>query len=137
MLLAHTEVSAGEASLQIGPNSVLLRPDITATMVGNSPLVLLVACASAVAGDPFGTLAGTLTARGAAAVVGLLTKLSGDHGSRAAVAVLTALCSTSPGSLSSALAMARRNLVAQGLLIGILIVAQGEVDVAVQAGATA
>lgn len=137
MLLAHTEVSAGEASLQIGSNSLLRRPDITATIVGKSPLVLLVACASAVAGDSFGTLAGTLTARGAAAVVGLLTKLSGDHGSRAAVAVLTALHSTSPGSLSSALALARRNLVAQGLLIGILIVAHGEIEVAIPAGATA
>jgi hypothetical protein len=132
VLLAHTEVGAGEATVQIGTGSSLARPDISRSMVGASPLVLLMACASAVVGDQFGTLAGTLTTHGAAAVVGSLTALSGDQGSRAAVAVLRALCSISPNTLSAALSIARRELVSQGLLIGMMLVAHGEVNVAVE-----
>jgi hypothetical protein len=132
VLLAHTEVAGGEATLQIGRSSFLARPDLTAAMLGGSPLVLLVACASAVAGDEFGTLPGTFTARGAAAVVGLLTKLSGSQGGRAAEAVLRALRgagNNGPLGLGAALAAARRDLVGQGLLVGMMLVAHGEVDV--------
>jgi len=132
VLLAHTEVAGGEATLQIGRNSFLARPDVSTAMLGGSPLVLLVACASAVAGDEFGTLPGTFTARGAAAVVGLLTKLSGSQGGRAAQAVLTALHGAGgagPVGLGAALATARRDLVAQGLLVGMMLVAHGEIDV--------
>ncbi len=132
VLLAHTEVSGGEATLQIGRTSFLARPDLTSAVVGSSPLVLLVACASAVAGDEFGTLPGTFTARGAAAVVGLLTKLSGSQGGRAAEAVLTALRGAGhagPIGLGEALATARRDLVARGLLVGMMLVAHGEIDV--------
>lgn len=132
VLLAHTQVDAGWASLQIGKRSFLARPDISAAIVGDSPLVLMIACASAMAGDPFGTLPGTLTARGASAVVGSLTGLSGEHGSRAATAVLTAICAIGRGSLSTALGLARRDLVAQGLMVGMLLVAHGEIEVAVR-----
>lgn len=136
LLLAHTETDAGEASLQIGRKSFLARPDISAALVGRAPLVLLVACASAVAGDEFGTLAGTFTARGAAAVVGLLTKLSGSQGARAAAATLTALLAAGRAEadgrgLGLALAQARRDLVSQGLLVGMMLVAHGEIDVEV------
>ena len=136
LLLAHTETDAGEVSLQIGRRSFLARPDISTALVGHAPLVVLVACASAVAGDEFGTLAGTFTARGAAAVVGLLTKLSGSQGARAAAATLAALLAagrTGPNGsgLGAALAQARRELIGQGLLVGMMLVAHGEIDVEV------
>lgn len=132
VLLSHTDVTDGEAWLLIGRKSYLLRPDISAAVVGSAPLVVLVACASAVADDPFGTLAGTFTARGAAAVVGMLSKLAGPQAWRATATLLRALADAGrngPHSLGAALATARRDLVGQGLLVGMMIVAHGEIDV--------
>lgn len=136
LLLAHTEVDRGEASLQIGTRSFLARPDITAALVGPAPLVVLIACASAVAGDEFGTLPGSFTAHGAAAVIGMLTKLSGSQGARAGAVTMAALRAAAgvPGGtgLGAALAKARRQLVGQGLLVGMLLVAHGEIDLVVR-----
>lgn len=141
VLLAHTEIAGSEAVIQIsrsakGWPSVLRRPDIRPELLGRPgdppPLVLLVSCASAVINDRSGSLAGTLTSRGAAAVVGLLAKLSGAHGARVGVALLEALHDGRGVDLATALTAARRRLLADGLLIGLLVVAHGQIDVGLE-----
>ncbi|HQV56936.1 MAG TPA: hypothetical protein PKV27_02915, partial [Ilumatobacteraceae bacterium] len=135
VVLAHTQRERGETKLQIGRRSFLARADVSEALVraddGPSPVVVLMACSSAQVSDPFGNLPGSFTAHGAAAVVGTLTKLAGRHGARAAVEVLTAIAQ--PGAagrpLSACLTDARRALVRQGTLLGLLLVAHGDVDV--------
>ena len=53
--------------------------------------MLLIACATATLGDPFGTLPGALTAKGAGAVVATLSKIIGPHGAAATSHLLEAL----------------------------------------------
>jgi hypothetical protein len=98
-----------------------------------SPLVLLIACATAVAGGLFGALPATLTANGAAAVVATLSKLRGPDGAAAAVQIVSALWESAAGAggtqLGTALADARRRLLADGNLAGLFLVSHGEIDI--------
>jgi len=136
VVLGHTETSSGEMILEIGKDSWLKDPDVRADVLqaegSPSPLVLLLACSTAVARDPFGGLPAAFTAGGAAAVVATLTKMHGPHGARAAAAVVRSICEASAGggeTLGAALKEARRRLVEQGLLDGLLLVSHGEIDV--------
>ena len=140
VLLAHRETSGGETGLFIGDGSFLPSVDVRADVVGRPgpgvapPLVLLMACASATAGNEFGTLPGAFAARGAAAVVGTLSKLSGPQGSKAGRTILRSLRRSADGAgtagvtLAESLAQARRDLIAEGLLIGLLLVSHGDID---------
>jgi hypothetical protein len=137
VVLAHTETINGESTLLIGKQSVLSQPEVTASLVTSKgspgPLVVLLACASGVAGDSFfGALPASFTDSGAAAVVATLSKLKGPDGARAAAAVVSALrdSGTPEGTtLGAALTAARRSLVKAGLLVGLVLVAHGEIDV--------
>jgi hypothetical protein len=137
VVLAHTETVEGESTLLIGERSILAQPEVTASVVAGKgspgPLVVLLACASGVAGDAlFGALPASFTDSGAAAVVATLSKLKGPDGARAAAAVVSALRDggTPEGStLGAALTAARRSLVKAGLLVGLLLVSHGEIDV--------
>ena len=84
VLLGHTIVEGGSTNLYIGRKSALARFRISTSELradgSPRPLVLLIACATAALGDPFGSLPGTLTAKGAGAVVGTLSKIVGPHG---------------------------------------------------------
>jgi hypothetical protein len=139
VLLAHSELSEAEWSLEIGDHRVLKRPDINHDFLRRSdeppPLVILMACASAQAGDAFGTFPGVLASEGAAAVIGTITKLAGRHGAQASEAILAALVDgigRNDVTVGSALANARRDLIAQGQILGLLLVAHGEMDTKVK-----
>jgi hypothetical protein len=135
VVLGHTESAAGETLLEIGTKSWLRDPDIDAEYLrardSPPPLVLLLACSSAVPRNCFGGLPAAFTGGGAAAVVATLTKLHGPHGARAAAAVVRALCgggSPGPARLGAALTKARHQLIEDGLLVGLLLVSHGEID---------
>lgn len=130
LLLAHTGFQHGESTLQIGASSTIARPDLTSREVRKGSLVLLISCASAMAGDQFGTLAGTMASRGAGAVVGMLTQISGKQGSRVAVALVEALATSRAERLSYAVTMARRDLIMGGEMAGFLLIAHGDMDIA-------
>ncbi len=143
MLLAHRETVGGESGLFIGKQSFLASVDVRTDVVAPRadaapPLVVLMACASASTGNAFGTLLGAFAARGAGAVVGTLSKLSGLQGAQAGAALLRSLhtSATSAGlagtKLADAMAAARRELVAQGLLIGLLLVSHGDMDLRIK-----
>jgi hypothetical protein len=136
VVLGHTEVQQAQTVLEIGKGSFLAQPRVDVAVLAGpeavAPLVVLLACATATAGDAFGRLPATFTDKGAAAVVATLTKLKGAHGAAAAVAVVDALGAglTEEGtSLGEALAAARRSLVGDGLLVGLLLLSHGDVDV--------
>lgn len=135
VVLGHTDQAQSEFRIEIGGHSTLSQPDISERELGAStnpaPIVLLFACDSAISGDVFGALPATFILMGAAAVVATLTKFKGQHASQAAIAVVSALFTGAAGggvTLGSALTQARRDLVANGLLVGLLLVAVGEID---------
>ena len=78
----------------------------------------------------FGGLPAAFAGNGAAAVVATLTKLTGPHGAQAAGAVVQALFDGASGHdrLGAAMTAARRRLVDDGLLVGLLLVSHGEID---------
>ena len=140
VVLGHTESARGEMNLQIGKDSWLKDPDVRADVLhaegAPGPLVLLLACSSAVPRDPFGGLPAAFTAGGAAAVVATLTKMHGPHGAKAAAAVIKALLEASASgdqTLGAALTVARRRLVQDGVLDGLLLVSHGEIDMLLKA----
>jgi hypothetical protein len=130
VVLGHTATEAGETKLYIGRRSVLARPDITTRDLrapdSPAPVVLLVACATAALGDAFGSLPGVMTARGAGAVVGTLSKIVGPHGAVTAAHLLRALRHTD--TIGAAITEARRSLVAEHRPIGLILVSHGETD---------
>ncbi|MGX9788890.1 CHAT domain-containing protein [Mycobacterium sp. MMS18-G62] len=136
VVLGHTDKAQAEVTIEIGRKSLLAQPAISARELGTAkmpaPVVLLFACDSAVIGDAFGALPGTFIDKGAAAVVATLTKFKGQHAADAAAAVVAAMHSGTPLhglTLGTALTQARRDLVSRGLLVGLLLVAHGEIDV--------
>ncbi|MEX1133736.1 MAG: hypothetical protein WED83_02705, partial [Acidimicrobiia bacterium] len=139
VLLGHTMVEGGETNLYIGKDSVLSRVDISAAELrargSPPPLVLLIACATAALGDPFGSLPGALTAKGAGAVVGTLSKIVGPHGAAATTHLLQAIhdLAGSGASVGDAVAAARRSLVAEKRPIGLILISHGELDTKVVA----
>jgi hypothetical protein len=139
VVLGHTLVEGGETKLYIGRNSSLSRVDISPAMLrpagSPAPIVLLIACATAALGDPFGTLPGALTAHGAGAVVGTLAKIVGSHGAAATLHLLDSIhsLSGSGASVGDAVTRARRSLVAEKRPTGLILVSHGEIDTAVVA----
>jgi hypothetical protein len=136
VVLGHTDQAQSEVRVEIGKESLLSQPDISNRELGTphnpAPVLLLFACDSAVSGDVFGALPGTFIYKGAAAVVASLTKFKGQHAADACVAVSSALYGSAGEeglTLGTALTRARRDLVARGLLVGLLLVAVGEIDV--------
>ena len=133
VVLGHTLREGSETRLYIGKSSSIARVDISAALLRTNdsprPLVLLIACSSAALGDSFGTLPGALTAKGAGAVVGTLSKIVGPQGAAATVQLLQALHDAEgEGSVGDAVAVARYSLVAQKRPIGLLLVSHGELD---------
>jgi hypothetical protein len=139
VVLGHTMVEGGKTNLYIGKKSALARPRISAAELRTTdsppPIVLLIACATAALGDPFGTLPGALTAKGAGAVVGTLSKIVGPHGAAATTHLLQSFheAAGTGASVGDAVAGARRSLVADKRPIGLILVSHGEVDTKVVA----
>lgn len=137
LVLGHTESSDGDTVLEIGEKSWLtdVREAVLHVEGAPPPLVLLLACSTAVPRNPFGGLPAAFTAAGAAAVVATLTKMQGPHGARAAAQVVKALWEASASgdkTLGGALTSARRQLVQDGILDGLLLVSHGEIDMALR-----
>jgi hypothetical protein len=135
VVLGHTEMRAGQVKLVIGRKSRLAQRSVSFRELGRSnvpaPLVLLMACTSDVTGDVFGALPGAVVDNGAAAVIATLTRLGGPQAAQTAAAVVSAMHSQRPSglTLATALTEARQQLIAQGLLVGLLLVSHGEIDV--------
>jgi hypothetical protein len=135
VVLGHTVMLDGQVGLEIGKGKPrLVQNAVGADVIGRTdgppPLVLLIACSSAATRDLWGGMPAAFTGHGAAAVVAMLSKLTGPHGVEVAAKVVGALLSSvaDRAALGPALMVARRELVAQGLLIGLLIVSHGEID---------
>lgn len=137
LVLGHTDNASDGAFLEIGHGGQILNARITAKLLRRdqapSPLVLLIACATAVEGGLFGALPATFTANGAGAVVATLSKLRGPAGADAAIQIVSALWESAAGAsgvqLGNALADARRRLLAAGNLAGLFLVSHGEIDI--------
>ncbi len=137
VFLAHSAKKDGELQLEIGKADNFLgirdiQPAHIRAKDAPPPLVLLIACAGGVADSSFEGFPSTFTQRGAAAVVAALTKLNGAQGASAAATIVEALhasgANSSGTTLGAALRDTRRKMLADGLLLGLLIVSHGEID---------
>jgi len=136
VILGHTMMEPGaNLSLYLGQRSVLEdyklvdRPDYLHAD-GTRPLVFLIACASAVLRNPYGSFPGAFTREGAGAVVGTLSKINGPHAATATEYLLRAIydLADTGGSVGDAVQAARRNLIAERKPIGLVLVSHGEMD---------
>jgi hypothetical protein len=138
VILGHTVVVGTDTNLFIGKNSSISGVDITGPDLwvppGPRPLVLLIACSSLAIGNAFGTLPGVLTSEGAGAVVGTLATITGPAGATAAVHLLQAYdeAARTQGTVGDLVAAARRSLLAEKRLMGLILVSHGEVDTKVE-----
>jgi len=138
VVLGHTIVEGGSTNLYIGKKSGLARFRISASELrvdgSPRPLVLLIACATAALGDAFGSLPGALTAKGAGAVVGTLSKIVGSHGALATAHLLRAIheIAARDATVGEAVEAARRSLIADQRPIGLILVSHGEMDTKVR-----
>jgi len=138
VLLGHTEKCDGNTDLIIGEGSRLRS---ASALPGNfavtrpAPVVLLCGCTSGVAGEIANALPSSFIDMGAAAVLSTMTSVGGALAAAAAGAVVSAMHSTrlSGPTLATALLEARRQLVARGLVVGLLLVAHGELDIPISA----
>ncbi len=132
VVLGHTDRVRSDTRLYIGKNDMLASRDLSPRYVGaqgSPPLVLLLACSSALSSNPLGNMAGKFIREGAAAVVGTLTQLTGPHAASAGEALVEALfAGGTDRTLGVAVVEARRRLLAKGLLVGLLLVTLGEID---------
>lgn len=132
LLLAHCSVDrSGEAGLFIGRDSFLSEVDVDPRVLGSaSPLVVLLGCDTAGRGDAYGSIPAAFAAHGAGAVVGTLTQTLGPQAGQAGVALLEQLLAagTSGVGVGELLTRTRRSVLAQGLLLGLLLVSHGDVD---------
>ncbi len=139
VVLGHTMIEGAKTNLYIGRESALDRRKISSRELSRDgshrPLVLLIACATAALGDPFGTLPGAWTANGAGAVVGTLSKIVGPQGATATTHLLQAIHDVAgqQASVGDAVADARRSLITAGHPIGLMLVSHGEIDTHVEA----
>jgi hypothetical protein len=136
VILGHTMMEPGaNLSLYLGQRSVLEdvnlvdRPDYLHAD-GTRPLVFLIACASAVLRNPYGSFPGAFTREGAGAVVGTLSKINGPHAATATEYLLRAIydLADTSSSVGDAVQAARRNLIAERKPIGLVLVSHGEMD---------
>ena len=132
VVLGHTDRVRSDTRLYIGKDDMLASRDLSPRYVGEQgspPLVLLLACSSAISSNPLGNMAGKFIREGAAAVVGTLTQLTGPHAASAGEALVDALfAGGADRTLGVAVVEARRRLLAKGLLVGLLLVTLGEID---------
>jgi CHAT domain len=138
VLLGHPEMRDGKANFIIGKKSRLMSPlvslgDFAAEMP--APVVLLCGCTSTAPGDGCDGLPGSFIDMGAAAVVSTLTSVPGSQAAAAAGAMVSAMHSSrlSDPTLATALMEARRQLLARGFIVGLLLVAHGELDIQISA----
>jgi hypothetical protein len=139
VLLGHTERGEGETLLEIGANSWLKDPDIRPEYLHSKnaplPLVILMACATGKSSNEFGGLTAAFAGSGAGAIVATLTKFRGPQGASAGAAIVGALRAKNGrhgASLGSAMTSARQRLLKEGSLVGLLLVAHGEIDLPLQ-----
>ena len=133
VVLGHADVTGIQTRIYIGRRSAVSDLDLAKAMLGveggHDELVLLIACASGMRGGPFGTLPGALTAKGAGAVVGTLSKIIGPQGATATMHLLDSLHSAvGKESVGVAVARARYTLVKEKRPIGLILVSHGELD---------
>lgn len=122
------------SSLEIG-RALLPAGGLGLTHVGDlrpGPVVLLLGCNTALDSTPIDTFAGEFRAVGASVVVATLGPVIPQDAAKAAETVVTALgaAAVAAGSATFGEVMlrVRRDLVSQGLVLGLLLVANGDAD---------
>ena len=130
-----SSVDPALSCLELG-TSLLPAGGIELGYVGDNrpgPVVLLVGCNTALDRTPIDSFAGEFRAAGASVVVATLGPVIPEEAARAAEAVVRALGEAMEGAGDAAtfgevMLQARRALVGEGLVLGLLLVANGDAD---------
>jgi hypothetical protein len=131
LLVLVPHVDDGE--MHIGESDSLLFGAIRQSHVGRgSPLVVAIGCNSAVAAVPTTSLPAIFKRNGARVVIAALTEVLGRYANYATLALVTALRQAANSeqlvSIGTLLTRLRRQLLAENLAIGMVLVAFGDAD---------
>ncbi len=131
VLIPHVE----DGQLHIGASDSLLFGAISQLHVGHGqPLVIAIGCNSAVAPVPTTSLSAILKRKGASVVVAALTEVLGRYANHATLSLVKEIRKAANAetlvSIGSLMAQLRRQLLAENLAIGLVLVAFGDADYA-------
>ncbi|HED8873738.1 hypothetical protein [Pseudomonas aeruginosa] len=129
LLLVHLEDDA----VFVGTGSGLNLAAINEKHVGNAPVVIAIGCSSGYGEIPGGSLPAVLQRSGARVVVAAMTSVLGRHANRVArdMAMRLNEAAKARGSVSigEIISRLRRRLLADGLALGLAVVAFGDADI--------
>ncbi|MEE4137962.1 hypothetical protein [Pseudomonas viridiflava] len=129
LLLVHLEKKA----MYVGENVGLNLGAIGVQHVGNAPVVIAIGCSTGVGDLPGSSLPLVLQTKGARVVVAAMTGVLGRHANRVArdLAILLQKAAASHRSafVGEVISAMRRQLLAEGLALGMAVVAFGDADI--------
>lgn len=135
LLLPHTDRNAFGEYLEIGTGEKLGGAQIRSDIVGSQEpvLVLLLGCETAAADIPYAKFIGRFRCARAAVVIGTLMPVLGRHAAPVAEALVARLedywqAPMGAVTVGDAIAAMRRDLLLQGLPVGLAVVAIGDAD---------
>lgn len=129
LLLVHLEKKA----VYVGEKSGLNLGAIDVQHVGNAPVVIAIGCSTGLGEIPGGSLPAILQIKGARVVVAAMTGVLGRHANRVArdlaVRLKEAAVARESAFVGEIISAVRRQLLADGLALGLAIVAFGDADI--------
>jgi len=129
LMLLHLE----ESKIFIGNDDGINLAAINEQHVGNAPIVIAIGCSSGIADMPGGSLPAILQRSGARVVIAAMTNVLGRHANRVGhdlvVLLKEAARDTASGSIGMIISKIRRELLADGLALGLALVAFGDADI--------
>lgn len=106
--------------------------------IGNAPMVIAIGCSSGLADIPGGSLPAILQRSGARVVIAAMTNVLGRHANRVgrdlAIRLKAAARAPTSSSVGEVVSCIRRELLADGLALGLAVVAFGDADIVLGQG---
>ena len=129
LMLVHLEKKA----VYVGAKEGLNLGAIDVQHVGNAPVVIAIGCSTGLADIPGGSLPAILQINGARVVVAAMTGVLGRHANRVArdlaIHIKEAAVASRSTFIGEIISAVRRQLLADGLALGLAVVAFGDADI--------
>jgi len=134
LMLLHLD----ENKVFVGEDDGINLASIGEQHVGNAPIVIAIGCSSGLADIPGGSLPAILQRSGARVVIAAMTNVLGRHANRVgrdlAMRLKAAASAPTSSSVGETISEIRRELLADGLALGLALVAFGDADIVLGQG---
>jgi hypothetical protein len=134
LMLLHLD----ENKVFVGEDDGINLASIGEQHVGNAPMVIAIGCSSGLADMPGGSLPAILQRSGARVVIAAMTNVLGRHANRVgrdlAMRLKAAARAPTSSSVGEVISGIRRELLADGLALGLAVVAFGDADIVLGQG---